>query len=452
MDTKTKLRRHYYNRCKPNEALEPNDSRYVDLDSLGTPESRVRGVNWVEKLAEQIELSDEPVCQLFTGLPGSGKSTELNRLARRLQEPEGANLFTVLISAEEVFDLGNPIDIPDIIIAILHGVDSALLTAEGKEPSAAMKEGYFLRLWNWLNRTDVELNKAEFAVPDVGKLIVELKTRPSLRQRVRQTIAAYLTAFLEEARQELQVMQGRAVALGKTGLVVIFDSLEKLRGISINWEEVLISAERIFAGGAPYLRLPVHVLYTIPPALISRKRFEQVLFIPMIKLHTLDRKRFEPGFEAARELITHRVPEEALIGLFGPGKVEDRIDKLIEWSGGYPRELIRLLQASVAVAQWPLSDSEFQRILNEVGDQYRKLVPADAFPWLARVASEQYLTLQDNNHRQAADLMLSNNAVLRYLNDKDWFDLHPAVREIPGVKEEIQKLAQPAAPPPPTAS
>ena len=32
---------------------------------------------------------------------------------------------------------------------------------------------------------------------------------------------------------------------------------------------------------------------------------------------------------------------EALIGLFGPGKVEDRIDKLIEWSGGYPRELIR---------------------------------------------------------------------------------------------------------------
>lgn len=442
-----KLRRTYYNLCKPNEALEPDDSRYVDLDSLGTPEARVRGLSWVEKLAEQIELSDEPVCQLFTGLPGSGKSTELKRLARRLQAEDGPNLLPVLISAEEVFDLANPIDVPDIIIAILDGTDTALLEAEGKDPAAAMKEGYLRRLWNWLSKTDVVLSGAEFAVPDGASLTVELKTRPSLRQRVRATLAAYLSQFLKEATEELHLMQARAVALGKAGLVIIFDSLEKLRGISTNWEEVLVSAERIFAGGAPYLKLPVHVLYTIPPALISRKRFEQVLFIPMIKLRARNGTRFSDGFKAARQIITQRVPEEALAELFGSA-LEQRLEKLIEWSGGYPRELVRLLQSSVAVAHWPLSDSEFQRTLNEVGDQYRKLVPADAFPWLARVASEQYLTLRDEAHRQAADLMLSNNAVLRYLNDKDWFDLHPAVREIPGVAEEIQKLATSTVAPP----
>lgn len=443
----TTLRRHYYNRCKPAEALEPGDPRYVDLDSMGTPEARVRGVNWVEKLAEQIELSDEPVCQLFTGLPGSGKSTELKRLAARLQEPGGANLFPVVLSAEEVFDLANTLDIPDIIIAILQGVEAALLQAEGKEPVTAMQEGYLRRLWTWLSKTDIELNKVEFAVPDAGKLALELKTRPSLRQRVRATLGAYLSRFLAEARDELQVMQGRAVALGKAGIIVIFDSLEKLRGISSNWEEVLTSAERIFTGGAPYLKLPVHVLYTIPPALISRKRFEQVLFIPMIKLRTRDRKPFAPGFRAARELITHRVPMETLTGIFGPAALEQRIERLIDWSGGYPRELVRLLQSAVAVAQWPVPEGDFQRILNEVGDQYRKLVPADAFPWLARVASERYLTLQSDTHHRAADLMISSNAVLRYLNDKDWFDLHPAVREIPGVAEEIRKLEQPTQPP-----
>jgi len=443
-----KIRRTYYNRCKPYEVLEPNDPRYVDLDSLGTPEARVRGVSWVEKLAEQIELSDEPVCQLFTGLPGSGKSTELKRLAQRLQAQDGANLFPVLIAAEEVFDLANPIDIPDIIIAILHGTDAALLQAEGKNPAAAMKEGYLSRLWSWLNKTDVVLSGAEFAFPDVANLTVELKTRPTLRQRVRATLAAYLSQFLKEATEELRLMEARAVDLGKVGLVIIFDSLEKLRGISDNWEDVLVSAERIFAGGAPYLRLPVHVLYTIPPALIARKRFEQALFIPMIKLRDRNGTRFPAGFRAAKEIITHRIPEQALAEIFGPGALEQRLEKLIDWSGGYPRELVRLLQSSVAVAHWPISDSDFQRILNEVGDQYRKLVPADAFPWLARVASEQYLTLQDDNHRQAADLMLSNNAVLRYLNDKDWFDLHPAVREIPGVAEEIQKLATSSAAPP----
>jgi hypothetical protein len=38
--------------------------------------------------------------------------------------------------------------------------------------------------------------------------------------------------------------------------------------------------------------------------------------------------------------------------------------------------------------------------------------------------------------------MLANNAILRYLNDKDWFDLHPAVRIIPGVEAEVLRLHQ----------
>lgn len=43
--------------------------------------------------------------------------------------------------------------------------------------------------------------------------------------------------------------------------------------------------------------------------------------------------------------------------------------------------------------------------------------------------------------RQIADLMLSNNVILRYLSDdKDWFDLHPSVCEIPGVAEALARL------------
>jgi len=74
-----------------------------------------------------------------------------------------------------------------------------------------------------------------------------------------------------------------------------------------------------------------------------------------------------------------------------------------------------------------------------MNDQYRKLIPTSAFAWLAQVATEQYWTLETDEHRAIADQMLSNNAVLRYLNDRDWFDLHPAVREIPGVAEAIRR-------------
>ncbi len=434
MDFET--RKKYYNRCDPFEALDPEDSRNVDLDDLGP--APVRGANWVQRLASGIELSDKPAFELFTGLPGSGKSTELKRLAARLSDPRRAHLLPVLVDAERVIDLATPVDIPEIIASILECSEAVVLKAEGKNPDHAMAEGYLTRLWNWLTKTDVELNKAEFAIPSGPKLVAEMKTRPSLRRRVRETIAAHLTTFLREAKDEMTLLQGRATAQGFSGLVVIFDSLEKLRGISTNWGQVLESAERIFAAGAPYLRLPVHVLYTIPPALVTR-RLEQVQFIPMIKLRNREGLEFEPGLQAARELIRKRVPDDVLAELLGPG-VETRVKELIRWSGGYPREIVRLLRSAFALPNAPISEDDLQRIINEIRDAYRKIVPAEAFDWLAHVERDHYLTIQNDGHRQAADLMIQNNAVLRYLNGGDWFDLHPAVRQIPGVQEATRAL------------
>jgi hypothetical protein len=66
-----------------------------------------------------------------------------------------------------------------------------------------------------------------------------------------------------------------------------------------------------------------------------------------------------------------------------------------------------------------------------------------AFAWLAKVAVERYLTVETSEQRETADAMLSNNVVLRYLNDQDWFDLHPSVRQIPGVAKEIERLGSP---------
>lgn len=433
----TQRRRFLYNRCRPTESLAPDDERYIALD-----ERRVRGIDWVARLAKRIELSDRPTCQLFTGLPGSGKSTELRRLAQRLERQADSNLLVVVIDAEDEFDLLDAIDVPDILLAIVSACERSLFVAEGKDPETAMDAGYGRRLWDWLTRTDVTFSKVEFAVERVGKLTAELQTRPNLRQRFRDTIGAHLNRFLAEVRDELRLQLGRADALGRSGIVVIVDSLEKLRGTQTTWDNVLVSAERVFADGAPHLQLPLHTLYTVPPALVARKRFEQVDFMPMIKLHRHPKDgggRHQDGYDAAHELLLQRVTPQDLHELFGP-QTEQRVEKLIEWSGGYPRELVRLLHEALLSDPLPLGDSDFNRLLAEVGDQYRKLIPADAFPWLARVAVERYLTLETDAQRQTADSMLSSNVVLRYLNDQDWFDLHPAVRQIPGVVEAIDEL------------
>lgn len=434
-------RRKYYNRCNSLESLAPDDERNLDIDGFG--QQKVRGTNWTERLGNAIELSDQPVFLLFTGLPGSGKSTELKRLAGRLTDPERGNFLPILVDGERYLDLTDRVDISDIIAAILFATEEAVLKAEDRDPQQAMTEGYFTRLWNWLTRTDVELNKGEFTIPDGPKLVFEMRSRPSLRTKVRSIIASHLSTFLRDARQDLELLQERARRLDYEGLVVIFDSLEKLRGTSESWKEVLASAEQIFSGGAPYLHLPVHVLYTIPASLVSR-RFDQVYFLPMIKLANRDGTPFQPGIQAARELVRLRVPDQVLAELFGPD-TETRITELIHWSGGYPREIVRLLQSALANENLPLSQSDFERIFNELKDAYRKVVPADTFDWLARVATEQYFTVLDDDHRQIADQMLLNNAVLRYVNDNDWFDLHPAVAEIPGVREARAALANTAA-------
>ncbi len=427
-------RRKYYNLCDPHEALTPTDARNLDIDNCCM--ERVRGIKWVERLAERIELSNTPVFELFTGLPGSGKSTELRRLQQRLEREDKAHLLTISVDAEEVLDLSSPIDIPDIYSAILLYCDNTLLCKEGKNPEIALREGYMSRLWHWLSETDIDLTKAEFSGITGAKLVMEMKTRPSLRARVRRIIATHLSTFLKEARDELVLFEARAKMLGYNGLVVIFDSLEKLRGISTNWHEVLGSAEKLFAGGAPYLRLPVHVLYTIPSALVTRQ-VADVQFLPMIKLHDQDGNTFPPGYAAAREIIRKRIPDDVLQAIFGD-QVEMRVEELIRWSGGYPRELIRLLQMIIAMPSHPITPSDQKRVVNELCDTYRKVVPASAFAWLAKVKQEKYVTIRDEDHREIVDLMLSNNAVLRYVNDNDWFDLHPAVACIPGIIQAEQ--------------
>jgi hypothetical protein len=432
--------RTYYNRCRPDEPLKPDDARNVDLDAYD-----VRGRSWAETLARRIGFAvaddavEEPACEFFTGLPGSGKSTEILRLARLLQER--SNLLVVRIDAQEVLDLTERIDVSDIRVAIWHHAERAVLQAEGRSGDDALKEGPLDRLGQLLTRLKPG-GKAELGVPG-AKLALEMKLQPSLRQEVQKRVAAHLATFLREADYELVLLKDRAKRCGKAGLVVLFDSLEKLRGISSNFEQVLESAERLFSGGAPYLKLPVHALYTLPPALILRLRVP-VQFMPMIKLWHQDGTPFPPGAHAARKLIAQRVPEAQLAEFFGAENrdvLEDRLHRLIQWSAGYPRELVRLLQNAILDA--PLNEATFRRLLGQAGDDYRRVVATSDLELLARVAQHGTLTPESDAERLLADRLLTSNVVLCYQNDSQWFGLHPAVRELPGLAETIERQRRP---------
>ena len=159
-------------------------------------------------------------------------------------------------------------------------------------------------------------------------------------------------------------LDARAKKAGRKGLVVLFDSLEKLRGITSNWVEVLQSAERLFAGPAPFVQLPVPVVYTIPPALILRQNV-RASFMPMIKLYDREGARYDAGFRAARALVEKRIPPGVLAELLGATSLESRRERLLAWSGGYPREIVRLLQ--LLLRQRAVDERVFEHVLGARG-------------------------------------------------------------------------------------
>ncbi|WP_437282049.1 hypothetical protein WME90_16250 [Sorangium sp. So ce375] len=414
-----------YNRCNPDEPLSPGDARNVDIDVRG-----VRGAHWTNKLARQIELSRTPVCQLFTGLRGTGKSTEIQRLAARLSDPERRNLLTVLIDADDVLDLTVEIDISDVLALVLLHTERAVLAAEGGDATSSLAGGPHRRLWAWLSRTDVEIGKLTAGVDAGAKAGVELnlKTNPTVHHRVREIVARHPSTFVRFVHDELRELEWRARKLGRSGIVILFDSLEKLRGTSLTWKPVLESAERIFSTGAPYLQLPVHVLYTIPPALARRMVEPSVLFLPMIKVRDAEGRLHPEGIEVIAELVKRRIDEAALDEIFGQAALRNHIRDIALWSGGYPREIIRLLQALLELETFPVDGKTLERELHRAGNAYRGIVyDSGAIPWLATVKRTKRLITTSDQEREAADHLLQNNIILRYLNDEEWVDVHPSV-------------------------
>lgn len=435
--------RELYNRCNPFESLEPRDERNVDIDGFGEDDTTVRGERWIDVLELQVTLTDRPFFGLFTGLTGAGKSTELRKLAERLGDASACNLFTVRIDASDNLDLTVQVDVSDILLMMLHATELAVLAEEREPVESAFRDGPFVRVWEWLARLDgASAAMREFTFPEPASVMGELRTRKDVREDLRRLVATHLQSFRRRVADEFTTLEARVKARRRAGILVIVDSLEKLQGTSQTYYDVLDSAWQIFANGAPYLSLPIHAIHTIPSALLKRAQLQQVVFFPMIKLSDRHGKRYQPGYDAVREVIVRRIPLSQLKEIFGESEVEARIEELIRVSGGYPREVVILLRdlVSEAATGRAVDRNTFHKVIQRHGDTVRRQVPDYAFDWLARVAHERRLILDREDQRPMVETLLGNNVVLRYLDEVEWFDIHPAVREIPAIESAIKRL------------
>lgn len=436
-----------YARCDPYEVLPADDAdRYVDVDDVAVdreahdPETlRPRRYAWINRIAKKFELSGTPRQLLLTGLPGSGKSTELQRVAARLARVDGARLYPVWIDAEQVLDLDQPIDVGNLVLTIIAETERAVLELERLDNSSAKlgHEGPLERLWNFLWNTTLESAKNEVAFPGVASFGVKLKTDPSLREQVRVAVAARTTEFLAQAREHMKQLETRVrkyeVAGQReheyAGVIVLFDSLEKLRGFTHNYVAVIDSAEVVMSKGAQQINLGVHALYTVPIAVA--RRIEGVQLMPLIKIRDRDTSQlFAPGVEALRRIVHKRVPLEALEQIFGVDH-ERRVTELIERSGGYPRELVTLLREALEEDAFPITDAAFRRLLANRADEYKRKIPStEALELLRQIRRERGPLIGPDDRPDLMESLLTRSLVFVYQNDEEWSDINPALASL----------------------
>ena len=401
------------------------DDLYVDLDE-------VRGeAGLVNRLATRIRLSEQRTCQLLAGHHGSGKSTELKRLQRELENGD-KRFFVVFCEARSDLDL-NDVDFPEVLIAIVHQLAKQLK----ERAQIKLEPGYFKGRWEGLKTllgSEVDFEGLEL---DAGmvKIAGVIKSSPDARAKIRKAMEPDTGNLLYAAND---VIGKAALELGKKGfhgLVILVDDLDKLV-LRPHPVAECSTGEYLFIHRHGQLSgFECHVVYSMPLALaysaqeqkIATLYGAQVPVIPMTKVAQRPPKRsmHRPGMERFREVISARLKKISVgeANVFETDKVRDR---LIRLSGGQPRELMILTREAIIGGGLPINDGAVDRAEREGRRAYARQLRDEHWSLIDKVRNKGSLKRTQANDDLVREL-LDSRAVLQYLNEEEWYGVNPLI-------------------------
>jgi energy-coupling factor transporter ATP-binding protein EcfA2 len=400
--------------------LEANQTDlYIDLDS-------VRGdSNLVTRLLREIQFSNKNKTWLVAGHKGCGKSTELRRLYQQLNS--GSKPYFPVLCAERDIDTVN-VEFTDVLIVVLQRVASDL-TDFGIRLTNTYLENLRERLWKSLF-SEVQIEKADFTV-GWAKISASIKGNPNTREEVRRILKAETATLQQEVNTLLRKASRDLQDKGYSGLVVIFDSLDRIFDRK--------QAETLFVDRATEMTgFECQMVVTMPISLAYQESINQLAatyasrpsIVPMTKLRGQPptRQRHDAGMAGFRKIVDSRLSRLKLTRT----QVFDSdaaLDDLILATGGQPTELMSFMQELIVNGPLPIARDAVARLRVVRARDYRWLVQED---WQVLRAFKDHgqFTPTDEN-RGVLKRLLDGRALLQYLNDSEWYDLNPIVEDIP---------------------
>ncbi len=421
------VRKRVYQVFDPAPLGSDQTDLYVDLDD-------VRGsTGIVQKLADAIRLASGPTCQILAGHRGSGKSTELHKLQRQLEQG-GERFFVVFCQSDDDIDR-NDVDFPEVLIAVVRQMAAQLK----KRAETSLKPGVLKTAFERIKGLpgSIELEGIEIGA-ELFKISATIKGSPETRTEVRKALEPHTGSLLEAANDVIGQAALELQKKGFRGLVILVDDLDKMvlrphptAGCSTG-VHLFVNREAQLSG------FESHMVYTMPLALaysgqeqtIANLYGGHVPVLPMTKIRQRppDGQPDAEGTARFRDLIAKRLvsinvkASEVFQG-------DDVRDRLIALSGGQPRELMILIREAIVGGELPIDMGAVDRAAREGRRAYARQLRAEHWPIIEQVRQTGSITRTQENDELVRDL-LDSRAILQYVNDKEWYADNPVIAEL----------------------
>ncbi|MBC7233276.1 MAG: hypothetical protein H5T68_08575 [Chloroflexi bacterium] len=420
--------------CRPDEPLEPGDSRYQDF-------SQIRGMALDKRIGRRLESytsGGEYAYIALAGHRGCGKSTELYCVKKWAEAQGYLTIYTRVDQELDPFD----VDYPDLLLLVARLIESEFRARNWPLDAKTLE---YIRNWfkEVTNIQDKELEasigvsgQVGAEIPIFAKLMIALtsgiRAGGKSKTEIRETVQRYPKALVDNINLLLDTAYATLREKKQRGLLLIFDNMDRYQ------PEI---ADQLLLKSADILRgIHCHVIYTVPISLIYapigdsvRERFALEI-LPMIKVRKRNGDDCEEGIDAMTQALQKRLDVETLF--------EDKTlaRELAKMSGGCIRDLMHLTQEALLVSDQQVSRQAVERAAQTVRSQFSREIGINQYSLLARVHLNKTVA-NDAEHRQ----LLFRRDVLEYNYTEDrWADVHPLVLGIrefqDALKEEKRKL------------
>lgn len=419
---------HVINPIRP-LGRDPDDSQYFVNCAAG------RGLHDVlQPIFRDIRRVAPPnyTKYLFTGQRGCGKSTELLRLKRTLEQNA---YFVVYIDTAEELAVAD-IDYPDVLLAIARQTEAQLrehanihLLPELLEDLIWWFAGV---LFNQTARAALEpILQTEYGLGVATPTVVyqrlltafrnQVKSSSARRLELRQAMERQGPHLIEQVNNLIRNARLRLQQTRRIDLVIILDSLDRLL-YRQDEQRKRSNYETLFVEHGEQLLTPeCHIIYTIPYSLVFNTNlwnlFPQHVTLANIRLNEQDGAPSTAGRETLQSALGQRLNLSAIFA--APTLVKE----VIEFSGGNLRDLFRLVAYALEETDNVIQAEHIRQAKRKLALDYDYILRDDDVYRLRAVHKTKRIPNDDAHAR-----MLDQLVVVEYFTDQRWGDVHPAVR------------------------